>query len=194
MFVWLAVVPQLVSAEITVTLAGDTARVEARFAVARAGDSMRASLMRFPGQVIGLPADEKAGAAAALPGLIWLRPRPARAGELELRYTVVGSLDRIPLPVPTGPLPPGLQAARIVVRGESVARAEAAFPRLRPASDGGATGRLDNVPGFLRLSRQGGLTVDHVARVVVVLLLLGGSAAWLRIARRNRPGRGGALP
>ncbi len=198
---------QLAGADIAIELSADTAIVDSRFALRSSFDPQRFSLTRIPDQRI--EPLELEDAPAGLPtwetrrGLIWITfPTPAPTGDdrgvVRLRYRVSGRLERIPLPVPQIAAQPGQGAVTVRVRGiDTSARLLDGFPRLAWQADGWAVARLDNVPGFVRRPPTGSAwSVSRGAQWFVVLLVVGGSAAWALRARRPRraPARRAAGP
>lgn len=180
---------QLAAAQIHVAVAPDSVRVEARYELATPADSIQLVLIRLPGQAVRVAATDGLQQRESA-GLTRLIVNQA-AAVITVRFTVTGRLDRIPLPVPDSPTLPGAKGIAITVDGLAPkARLAEAFPRLRRAG-GSARAELANVPSLVRLPPGGSRwTLTDLTEGLVLVLVLGSSAAWVTRARRRR-GEGG---
>ncbi len=173
---------QLTAAEITIDLSTDSAVIEARYEMLEPIDSIDLTLIRVRGQGLQLLTGRPAISLAA-PGLYRLTSTHALGPQryVEVRYNVVGDLDRVPIAVPD--VSPPAEGARVRVRVSGLSRAAAlddAFPRLTPQADGTATAELESVPSFLRTPPDGHVwSINHLADASVGLLVLAATALWL---------------
>lgn len=190
-----AATPQgtLRDARIRIAIAGDSARVMARYRVTGVGDSIRFNAMRVRSQELAFdrPLHDPRLRFDTLPGLFRLTALGrGRAIALELRYTVSGDLSRIPLFVPQAPTTPGKSRVAIIVDGLAPDRvARFIVPRLTRDPGGAWRAAPDHLPSFIALVKpEGGLPVPTLAQWSVVLIAVAGTLAWLltRLSARRR--------
>ena len=190
-----AQVPQatLEEARIHIAVAGDTARVTARYRVIGAGDALRFNAVRSPSPEIRFdqqPADPPT-TLDTLPGLFRLTAAGGgRSLTLELRYTARGDLSRIPLFVPEAPTQPGRSRIAILVDGVAPERvARYTVPRFIRDPDGAHRATPDHLPSVVALVREDrGLPIPALAQVSVLVTAIGGTLVWLgaQLAARRR--------
>jgi len=182
----LVLTAQLAAVEVDVRLQAETAVVRVSYQFQEPTSVPAFTLIRLPGQVIWFPED-LAVELEEREGLI--RIIGQSGPEFVLRYSVSGSLDRIPIPVPESALSADGGGARIVVSGlADGARFAAGFPRLVLDDKGTATARLANVPSLLRLPPAGrAWTGTAVTGTVLLLLLAAGGTGWARRRRHAAP-------
>jgi hypothetical protein len=172
----------------------ETAEVSARYRILEPADSVRFNLIRLAGQALRFeqPVSRPGFRWDTLPGLYRASAAAReRSLDLEFRYQVQGDLARIPLPVPEAPALPAVTPVRLTVSGLPPGReARFRFPRFQRDPRGSWQARPDHVPGFIAIVQpEGGWPVPAVAQWSVVLVALGGTAAWLwvQLARRRSP-------
>lgn len=213
---------RLAAARITIVLAGDTARVEAmyRFAGGASPPGARPldlTAFRLRGQRLEAEAGGQEGGAdggphppavTGLPGLWRVRlageasgaagETEAGTGGAELRYRVVGRIDRIPLFVPASrTLSTGGRFTIVVRNAPRGLDPSSAFPRFESDGEGALVARPSELPGFVQLPRAGApLGVGTAADAGVALSLLAGLGGWALLRRRTRAGprRGASGP
>lgn len=168
---------QLVAANIEIDVAAGTASAEYVLVVDSAGFEL----------VAMAAAAELAAAGEPAP---WIREgglyritATALAGDtttFDLRYRFPVGADRVPVFVPSVPTDPLRSRLTIRIRGAApTAGLGDAFPRLSRDADGSLVARPANLPSFVIVpGARGGLYVNRVADLVVVLLLVGATAAW----------------
>jgi hypothetical protein len=177
---------RLAEARIRVSLAGDTARVEASYRLVGGDQPVRFTAPRLGGQSVAL---EPPAALVARPGL-WRVDVAAVAsgrGRVDLTYRVDGRADRIPLFVPDVPADPEASSITILVRGAPAdLDPDAAFPRLLSSGRGLLVARPSQLPDVLHLPARAGRYVERLADVGAVFLVLLGLAGWAALGWRAR--------
>jgi hypothetical protein len=183
-FLALAAVPQgtLQDASVRIVIAGDTARVVAEYRITGFPDSLRFNALRLTSQVTELDRLLTDLRLDTMPGLFRLTtPGRNRMLTIELRYTVRRGLSRIPLFVPETAARPGQSRIVILVDGLAPERA-ARFVVPRFTRDAGGVWRAepDHLPSLVALVKpERGLPVPALAQWSVLLVVFGGTAAWL---------------
>jgi hypothetical protein len=180
-------------ARIRISIAGDTARVSARYRVVDVGDSLRLNAIRIAGQhtAFDRPFGNPRFRLDTLPGLFRLTAAGRRPGfTLELRYRVMGDLARIPLFVPEAPTAPGESHLVILVDGLAPGRTTRfPFPRFTRPGPGPWVSTPTHLPAFAALvAPSGGVPVPAIAQWSVLLIALGGTGVWLLAQLRSRRG------
>jgi hypothetical protein len=185
-FLALAAVPQgtLQDASVRIAIAGDTARIVAEYQITGFPDSIRFNALRLPSQVTEFdrPFHDPETRLDTLPGLFRLTaPGRSRTLTVGLRYAVSGDLSRIPLFVPETPTRPGQSRIAILVDGLAPERAARfVVPRFTRDARGVWRAEPDHLPSLLALVRpERGLPVPALAQWSVLLVVFGGTAAWL---------------
>lgn len=191
-----AAVPQgaLQDARVRIAIVGDTARVAAEYRITGFPDSVRFSAVRLPSQVTDFDRrfHDPRLKLDTLPGLLRLTATDrSRMLTIGLRYAVTGDLSRIPLFVPETPTRPGQSRIRILVEGLAPERAARyVVPRFTRDTSGIWRAEPDHLPSLVALVRpERGLPVPALAQWSVLLVVCGGTAAWLLTqlaARRSR--------
>lgn len=208
---------RLASARITIDLAGDTARVEAEYRFAREETPPESrfrgfTALRLRGQTLRIEGSGARPALTALPGLwrvrLIQRVQGAREGSdssmargphgAELRYRLVGRIDRIPLFVPVSrTLSTGGRFTIVVRNAPPGLDPGSAFPRFELDGEGALVARPSELPGFVQLPRAGApLGIGTAADAGVALSLLAGLGGWALLRHRTRAGspRGASDP
>jgi hypothetical protein len=182
--------PTLESAQIDITVGGDSAAVTARYSIASAADSVVFHSLRGEGQTLELHSAAANMVLEKHPGLWRLSVRTPYLSDadLTLSYVVRGTSRHVPVFVPDAPTDGKPGGVTVRVGGlPPGARLRDGFPRLAADAQGEMTASLANVPSVVRLPHvDGGVTVDEAADAVVVVLLLGGSVVWWTYSRARR--------
>ena len=106
------------------------------------------------------------------------------AGDPIIRYVISGDTRRIPLPVPTTPMPQDKRTGRVSILGlPPSVRLDRTFPRLEWNGDA-ATADLRDIPSIVRVQFGSGWGVEQWSEAFVVVLVIVSSLIWYR--RRAR--------
>jgi len=186
LLVLVAATPQgaLQDAHIHIAIAGNTARVSARYRVTDPGDSIRFNALRVASQhtAFDRPFRDPRLRLDSLPGLLRLTATErGRMLTLELRYTVSGDLSRIPLFVPEAPTAPGQSRVSILVDGLAPERVgRFVVPRFTGGPGSAWRAAPDHLPSLVALVKpERGVPVPALAQWSVLLVAVGGTLAWL---------------
>ncbi len=176
---------ELRSAAIDVTLSADRATIVATYRFAGPGLAPEFVLIRLPAQrIAGLAANE--GRTTEATGLVRITARPDSAGAVVIRYEVRGTLDRIPLPVPSIATARGARTIEIRLEGLApTVDLDDAFPRLK-AEANHAVAVLANVPSVIRLPEPGRWSLIRTIDRLVIALVAAASLLWFVQFRRTR--------
>lgn len=182
------VAAQLVAAQVSIRLAGDSALVDASYRFTAPMDSVAFVLIRLPGQTIrsvsggdlGIRVEPAVGLTRVTAGRLDL-------GSIRIRFVVRGRLDRVPVPVPSVAAAPGADRVEVRVLGlDPATRLADGFPRLRSAGDAGIA-VMANLPSLIRVPPARGWSVVRLIDILVLGLVAGASFAWVIRLRRARP-------
>lgn len=188
----LAAATQLVGANVSVLIDGDTARVTARYQLQHDGPfAYRAP--RIPRQSIHWYLQPVPFPVDSLSGLLRIRAIGAVRDTVifHFSYAVTGRLGRIPLLVPDIPTDPAtVPAITLTVRGvPGFANLQNGFPRMARRVDGSVISSPANLPSFLVVPlRSQRFSTDRVADAFVIVLLMFASGFWVYHARKRLQG------
>ncbi len=180
------VLAQLSTAQITVRFEGDSAIVDAVYAIADSG-TQYFTLWKFPGQ--------GARFSVSTPAIVRADVRDSSGVTIELpadtlhriQYRLTGRLDRVPILVPRSPTDPSTSTVEIrIIGAPDDISLGGGFPRFRREADGSLVATLENLPSLVRLERGGSWTVVKAAEVLVVVLVAVSTVWWLGRRRRRR--------
>lgn len=176
---------QLVSADIEIDVARGIARAE--YVLITASTQFELVAM---GSTTALAFD-RGPVPWTLEGGLYRVVAPAVPGDstvFRLQYRFPAGTNRVPVFVPSVPTDP--KSSRVIIQVVGAAPTAGlgdTFPRFLRESDGSLVARPANVPSFVILpGERGGLYVNRVADLAVVLLLAGATGAWWfrRVRRR----------
>ncbi len=173
---------QLTAVTIEVTTESNRAVVEGRYVFEDQADSVRFVLAKFDGQSVRITRD--AWRLRETDGLFEL-VLPGSGSPFDVQYTIDGPVTRIPLFVPDTPTEPGGQPVEIRVRGVVDVSLKDVFPRFRE-SGGELLAQLDNVPSAIWLPSRRTFSTNRLADLVVIVVLVMGTAWWLLRNRTRR--------
>lgn len=177
--------PGLLASEVSIEREADHLRVTASYRIEPGQGSTTFHAVRFRGQRLTLK-DASGGPVAVEAGLYRIELSLAAPATVHLRYTLRGSTTRVPIFVPSAPALPGVTRLRIVLRDGA---AIPVFPRFDLDPEGDRVAEPTHLPAFVALRRRGGPDVGRIAEWVVVILIVGGSLAWLARSRGPAPTR-----
>ncbi len=107
------------------------------------------------------------------------------AGDPIIRYVIAGDTRRIPLPVPTTPMPQDRRTGRVSILGlPPTIRLDRTFPRLAWNGDT-ATADLRDIPSIVRVQFGSGWGVEQWSEAFVVVLVIVSSLLWYRRSARG---------
>lgn len=179
---------QVLGASVRIDLHGDSATVRIAYRLVSPADSVVLEAPRYGGHRIG-PLDGLAGGRRMDgTGLVRLiLPVPADSAIRRVLQYTVSPTDRIPVFVPRIPVASGGRRVGIVVTGlpPGLRRSDDGFPRWMADVPGTVRAQPANLPALVRPPRTGiRWTVDRVADVSTILMLVGASVGWLIWRRR----------
>lgn len=189
----LSVQQVLDTALVWIDVADHRAAVRASYHLSTPSDSVRLAVMVLGGQRIEMRGES--GSELTPAGGLAHFTVLADSGDgrrANIRYDVLGNLDRIPIFVPPAPTRPAESVVRIVIDGVAPgARLEDGFPRLVRRGERVVVAVPENLPSFVRLPPpKGTLSINRVAEGMVLVLLFGASGYWvLRQRARHRRSR-----
>lgn len=180
----------LLEAEIGIRVEGDRGQVAARYRIAEPGSSLVFHAPRFADQRFFLEtAALRPVVLDTLEG-VWrltLTSGATGSAEVELRYSLSGNLDRIPLFVPQAPTaPPQSRISISLYEVSQSKRSQNRFPRFLRGPDGAWRASPDHLPSFIAAFDSAFPTVPRIAEWSVVGLAIGGTVFWLLRFSRAR--------
>lgn len=180
----------LEASSIEISASAGAAVIRAAYTFSETVDDVTFTAIRLEGQTLTVDAVEAVRPDVSMRGGLYRIAVAGNAsGGLRIRYRVSGDIRRIPIFVPDKPTVQGYARPGIRITGvDANRRLEGAFPRMRRDANGDLVASPLHLPGFLILPPRGAsVTLNQVADVMVIVVILAATAIWVWIHRRHTP-------